>query len=177
VALTDVQSGAAAGRIERLPWVDRAHLVKRWPATVVVTVTERTPVALARAGDQWALVDGHGRLLEAGPGVGNQGVLPVIFGDGPLGRPGSSLPPGWASALRVATAIPQSLVGTIASITTTADGELELHMVPTGLVRFGRPDDVDQKLVSLATLLTQVKLRGSIVIDVRVPDAPAVTPA
>jgi hypothetical protein len=48
-------------------------------------------------------------------------------------------------------------------------------MVPTGLIRFGPPDEIRAKLSSLATLLSQVKLRKGMVIDVRVPDAPAVS--
>lgn len=175
VAMTDVQSGAAVRRVERLPWVDQAHLVKRWPATVTVTVTERKPIALVRSGAGWAIVDHRRRVLDSGSGPGAAVALPVVVGAGALSRPGSTLPVSWDAALRVAGAVPTGLVGQIGSITTTDNDELELHLVPSGLVRFGPPEDIDQKLTSLATLLTQVKLRGSVVIDVRVPDAPAVT--
>lgn len=176
LAMTDLQPGAAIRRIERLPWVSRAHVVKRWPATVVITVSERSPVALARSGNRWALVDRHARVLDAGAGPGPPVALPLVTAAPAIGRPGSTLGPGWGSALQVAQALPASLKTVVGSITSLDGGDLELHLLPRGTVRFGPPDDAAQKLASLSTLLTQVKLRGSIVIDVRVPDAPAVTP-
>jgi hypothetical protein len=51
---------------------------------------------------------------------------------------------------------------------------LELPLRPSGVVRFGRADQVGEKLTALETVLDRVQ--GPIaVIDVRVPHAPVLT--
>src|SRR6185437_2133228 len=75
-----------SGRGVRLgPWprhffhTDRSAAVLRvWPAQLQVRLTERTPVALARAGSSLRLVDGGGVLLTA-PEKGNFD-FPVLSG-------------------------------------------------------------------------------------------------
>jgi hypothetical protein len=56
-----------------------------------------------------------------------------------------------------------------------ADGEIQLHIVPSGVVRFGPADRVAEKLQAVSTILTRADLRGLRVIDVRVPNAPVLT--
>src|SRR5947209_207365 len=45
--MTDVDEAAAARAIERLAWVHRATVHRRWPGRVDVTLVERVPVASA----------------------------------------------------------------------------------------------------------------------------------
>ena len=53
--LLDVNAGAAAARIEQLPWVRRATVRVSWPDGVHIAVTEETPRFVASApGGRWA---------------------------------------------------------------------------------------------------------------------------
>ncbi|MGI8794893.1 MAG: cell division protein FtsQ/DivIB, partial [Acidimicrobiales bacterium] len=63
-AMVDLDPPAAAADVERLPWVAEATIVRKWPATVEVRLTERVAVAVVRAADDaWALTDATGRVL------------------------------------------------------------------------------------------------------------------
>ena len=66
--LLDVNAGAAAARIEQLPWVRSAAVHVSWPDGVHIAVTEETPrfVASTPAGT-WATLSGDGRVLGASP--------------------------------------------------------------------------------------------------------------
>jgi hypothetical protein len=55
------------------------------------------------------------------------------------------------------------------------DGSLELRLVPRGVVRFGPPTRVREKLLAVLTVLDQADVRRLSMIDVRVPSAPVLT--
>jgi cell division protein FtsQ len=50
-------------QIESLPWVEQATVRRALPNTVQVDITERTPIAFLRAGNQMELIDVHGVIL------------------------------------------------------------------------------------------------------------------
>jgi cell division protein FtsQ len=58
--LARVDLDAVRTRVQNLAPVDHAIVSRSWPATVVVQVVERTPVAAVRAGKKYTLVDGEG---------------------------------------------------------------------------------------------------------------------
>jgi cell division protein FtsQ len=61
-----------------LSWVSRIGIEKKLPDTLRINVTERTPVALVRAGDHIQYVDEHGvTFAELSPEVGDDD-LPII---------------------------------------------------------------------------------------------------
>jgi len=53
--------------LERLPWVERATVMRLLPNKIRVSITERTPVAFVRQGSQIGLVDAGGVLLDMPP--------------------------------------------------------------------------------------------------------------
>jgi cell division protein FtsQ len=174
--LLDVDPTAAAERIERLPWVERATVVRHWPAAVEVTVLERTPlVAMAAAGGGWASVDGTGRVLDHA----EQPAPGLIRIESPAPAPvaGERVDPGVRGAVAVVEALPASLSGRVTTVRVDPTGALDVVLDGGPLVQFGAATEVRAKLVALTTLLERTNLRGVRTIDVRVPTAPVLTRA
>jgi cell division protein FtsQ len=71
---------AMVDRVLQIPGVDATEVGRRWPGTLVVTVVERTPVALASAKAGLVLMDGQGRTLPFDPRQDPQ-RLPVVEPD------------------------------------------------------------------------------------------------
>lgn len=75
----DTQSVRA--RIERLPWVETADLMRVFPGELIVRITERVPFALWRRGDRDFLIDRTGRTL-APVKRDAKLALPLVDGEG-----------------------------------------------------------------------------------------------
>jgi hypothetical protein len=174
--LVDVDETAAARGVERLPWVDRATVHRRWPGQVEIRVVERQPVAVtAVEGGGAALLDATGRVLEwvDGPPPG----LPLLTGLASAGPPGSTLPPDGVAALSVAVALPDELRSRIVGVAPDEGGrgEVEIRLSPEGSVRLGPPVDLDRKFDAIRAVFAQVDLGNLAVLDVRRPDSPVLT--
>lgn len=76
-----LEVGAVKARIERLPWIDTANLIRAYPGRLEVVVTERTPFAVWTHGAITKLIDAGGRELSAGSPSQYHG-LPKLAGDG-----------------------------------------------------------------------------------------------
>jgi len=55
---------ARRSAIEQIPWVESASVQRILPNRIRVELTERTPIAFARNGNELALIDAHGVILE-----------------------------------------------------------------------------------------------------------------
>jgi cell division protein FtsQ len=171
-ALTDVDVEAAAAAVRALPWVDGATVARSWTGTVTVDVTERTPaVALVADDGTAALVDERRRVLAAvsAPPPG----LTLVRGL-PAAAPGSTLPEEVDGALALNRALTPGLRTRVEAVE-VADGELLLALRPQGRARLGTSDKLDQKIVSLQTIFSQINLDDLCVVDVRVPGQPGLT--
>ena len=51
-------------QLEQIPWVESASVQRILPNRLRIELTERTPVALARNGNELALIDAHGVVLD-----------------------------------------------------------------------------------------------------------------
>jgi len=51
-------------QLEAIPWVEHATVRRALPNRIEVDITERTPVAFLREGNELALVDAHGVILD-----------------------------------------------------------------------------------------------------------------
>ncbi|HKE72283.1 MAG TPA: FtsQ-type POTRA domain-containing protein [Acidimicrobiales bacterium] len=183
--LIGVDAGAAARRIEALPWVARAQVSRAWPSTVTVRVTERTPVAQVRINaGRVAVVDAGGRVLAfravappppagARPGAGPPAAGSPVILTGVHGRlaEGGRLPADARAALRVAVAARDRLPGVLASV----DAGLDATLAEGGVVRFGSAKRLEEKLTALKTVLDQVDTGCLATLDVRVPGSTALT--
>ena len=71
---------AARARLEALPWVRRASVTRMLPATVVVRIEEREPLALWQYQGRFALIDREGHVILR-QGLERFGHLPVVVGE------------------------------------------------------------------------------------------------
>ena len=174
-AMLDVDTGDVVRRVEALPWVLSASVHLQWPGTVQIDVTERRPAAVLPAGQGvWAVADLTGRVLRIGPEKPDG--LPVIGNVAPPRQEGGKVAASAVPSLKVAAALPVPVRERIADVATVAGGEVELQLVPPGgVVRLGRPEDLPAKLSVLATVLARADLANVRLIDLRVPEAPALT--
>jgi cell division protein FtsQ len=183
--MIDLNSGRLRRKLMALPWVASAQIERHWPTTVGIHLSERVPVAeVAGPRGQLAIVDGDGRVLTTGtsatfaaePGATS---LPTVEGVSASGPPGTVLAGGVHDALALAVALPAALPPSspnqLQSVSIGHDGLLQATLAPAVTVLFGSLDGLDAKLLALRTLLERVDLKGVGTVDVRVPDAPALT--
>jgi cell division protein FtsQ len=173
--LIDVDPATVAARVQRLPWVAHAVVVRNWPDDVTITVTERAPVgSIARPSGGVAVVDASGRVLawqDAAP-PGPVLVAPVV-----PGPPGAVLAGGARPALAVAAALPAALAGRVVQVSVGAGEVVTLDLGGGVHATLGRTDGLHAKLVALASVLGGAQVTGPAMIDVTVPGEPTVGPA
>ena len=71
--------------LEQIPWVEHATVMRLLPNQLRVAVTERTPIAFVRVGDQVKLVDAAGVILDMSPAMmaARHFSFPVVTGINP----------------------------------------------------------------------------------------------
>lgn len=174
--LIEVDTGAVARRVERLPWVASAKVVRGWPSTLEIEVTERVPVAVVQlTEDRAAVVDAEGWVLaiehRAPDEEVPEGERLVLTGISGRVAEGEQLDRAARDAVDLAVALEERLPGVVASVST----DLEAELVAGGVVRFGSTEDLDAKVTALKTVLEEVDTTCMEVLDVRVPGSPALT--
>jgi cell division protein FtsQ len=172
--LIDVDPSTVAARVERLPWVAHAVVVRHWPDSVTITVTERVALgSIARPGGGVAVVDASGRILawQSAPPPGLVLVAPVA-----PGHPGTVLAPAARPALQVAAALPASLAGRVRDVSANARGMVTLDLGGGVSASLGSTAELPAKLTAVASVLAGARVSSPSVIDVTVPDEPTVGP-
>ena len=179
--MAEIDPAAAARKIEALPWIDSATVRRQWPATVRITVAERTAAAVVETvGGGWAVVDVTGRVLETSAEPAPE--LPRVVSPAPVAAPGTRIDPAVRGAIAVAAALGPELAPRVADIALEHGSDsVELRLAPpkpgaaVAKVRFGPPRLVNEKLLALRTVLDKADLRDMTVLDLRVPEAPVLT--
>jgi cell division protein FtsQ len=163
-----IDTGAVARRVERLPWVDEAHVERRLAGDLEIRVTERTPVLwVRRAPDSVALIDGRGRVLADAPEV--SGELPELTGLATLPAPGQDVVPRGAAA--VVAELPAELRSRVTSVVANG-GTVTLELRDGPEVRLGPPDRVAAKARAALAVLGTISGAPPAYVDVRVLSAP-----
>lgn len=151
------------------PWVREANVSLDWPRGVIVAVSERSPLAWVETGDGWyqRAVDG---VALPGDSVPDDTMGQIQLPSVPTGDAVES--PLVLGALEFIDTLPVAL----ASNAVIEERSGELWAVVGGFeVRLGRPVDMGDKALSLATLLQEPLTAGS-VINMIAPTNPAVVP-
>jgi cell division protein FtsQ len=170
-----LQNGRAiARRVEAIPYVETAHVHRFPPATVVISVTERTPFAVVISDGQSMLVDRHLRVLAP---QYDATALPQL-----TLPPGVGLDPGTFVARKDASTLAADYDAMIAGHVVP----IELHydkfggLVATvrgGIeILLGDDGDLSKKLPLVDPILAQVvrKERKVRQVDLRAPNTPVV---
>ena len=173
--MVDLDEGAAASQIERLPWVADARVRREWPNTVVIDVRERAPAASVPAENGgWALVDGTGRVLE--PVRDAPADQPMLEGVPAVGEPGTEVAPRTRGPLEVARALTPAMRLYVSAVARAHDGALQLRLRSEGVVHLGDRDALAAKLLAAETVLAHVDDSSAVAaLDVRVPKSPVLT--
>lgn len=168
--LVGVDLALVGQRVAALPWVAEVQLHRGLDGLVVITVTERTPVAVL-GGATPVLVDVDGRVL--GPrSEGGAEPLVTLTGSTSVPEPGGYLPSTTADGLALAALLARTAPTALASLDVE---ELTGALAAGGEVRFGDARQLDAKVRSLEAVLEQVDLTCLAVLDLRLPGSPVLT--
>ncbi len=167
--LLQVDVAAATRRLAELPQVADVQVSRGWPATVVITVVERTPLAVVEEAGRRTLVDADGVPFDTITGPAPAGVVRLEVAD-----PG----PGDAAteaALAAVAALPGEVRGRVVRATADGEGaEVALRMADGTSVVWGSGADSAEKAAVLTALLQQIdagRLEPADTLDVSEPDA------
>ncbi len=175
--LIDVDTTVMERRIEQIPRVASAVVMLHWPTGVQIVLTERQPVAVAplpggRGG--FAVLDSSGRVLSTS--LSRPAGLPEVVGVGPVGIPGTSLHEQAGELLTAAASLTAELVPQVDEVGRDQAGDLVLALASGPIALLGDDSALQQKLISLVTLLQKADLHGIATIDLRAPGSPVLTP-
>ena len=173
--LVDVNPAQVTQRLDRLPWVLSAAVRRDWPSTVAVAIVERVPVATTRlASGGYAVLDSTGRVLA--DEISRPFGLPLVVIGGPVPRPGARLGAGAQALTTAAAELPESLLPRVSEIALSSTDGVVLRLEGGLKAVVGDDEALNEKFVSLSTVLSRVNLAGVGAIDLRVAASPVLTP-
>jgi len=161
-----VDSGAAARRVETLPWIARATVRVGLLRSATITVVPRTPIGVWRVGGVNYLVAADGTIFGT---TDDAGSLPVVDATGDANaRIGARIDP---EPLRVAERISEfasaHLQQTIARISYSHDAGITVVAGKGMQIEFGDGDGLDYKLAVWQAVLHAVRPGELHVLDLR----------
>ncbi len=167
--LLRVDVEAAARRVAELPQVADVQVSRGWPASVVITVVERVPLAVVEEAGRRTLVDADGVPFDTITGEVPRGVVRLEVPDPGPGDPATG------AALAAVAALPEEVRDRVVRATADPDGEeVALRLADGTSVAWGSGADSDEKAAVLTALLQQIdagRLEPAGTFDVSSPDA------
>lgn len=167
-----VRTGRAARAVAALPLARAARVDRTGPTRVRVAVEERRPVLVVVGGDRAVLLDRDGIAVAEGR---EDGLTVVELATRPpdVGR-GTIDDAALANAHRAWVGLSGPLRGRVVRLVAPSPEGLELILDSGVRVRFGRAEDLAEKVRALGAVLADTAGSGVTVIDVRVPAVPTV---
>lgn len=161
--LATLDLGSISARIAAVPGVATAEAARNWPSTVELTITERTPVAVAVVDGRLALVDATGVAYGAAPDPAPP--LPRFT----MARVAPE-DPATVAALAVLAAVPASLRPQVVEVDADQPSAVILRLTGNRQVRWGSVEGSQRKAALLPPLLT----RPGVSYDLMSPELPTV---
>ena len=160
------------------PYIQSVSVARRFPATVVLEVSERTPRGMMIQNGKYHLVDSGGYIVESLAEM-PQGVVEIRDIQAPLLFPGKVVSgEDFTSAMSLLGSLPPELEEITEAV--GCHHEEGLYIVSKGtMVIYGETSDLPRKnLVALMALRELVDNYGAIeYIDVSLPEHPVLKPA
>ena len=157
-SLMSINPGAISEKLQALPEVKVATVERGWPRAILITVTERTPIAVAATANGFNLIDSEG--MNAGVVAAPPKGLLVISAE-----PDS---PAMTSAIRVLAAIPAEWA--ITGLSAKTQDSVVAKLGNGVVITMGSGERATDKVEVAQALMA----KGYKVINVSAPDAPTV---
>ena len=161
---------AVRRRVAALPRVRTVTVIRNWPTTVLIKITERQPVAVVTvpAGAP-VVVDSAAAEIERVPAP-PVGLLPIALTATGLADTQQARRPLVTAALAVAAALPAQIRSRVALVRLSSGEQVELVFADGTVIRWGSAAESERKAAVLTALLrTPYQMY-----DVRAPESPAV---
>jgi cell division protein FtsQ len=166
--LLRVDVDAAREAVAELPQVESVTVSRGWPSRVVITLVERTPIAVVGEPGRRSLLDAGGVLFDTITGEPPAGVVPLAVEDAGPDDPATR------AALTAIAALPDALRAQVTLAVAPGPQEIDLTMADGTVVHWGDADDSAEKADVLAALLDELAagtLEPAAELDVSVPGA------
>lgn len=148
--LATLNTDTIAAKVEAIPAVASASVSRSWPNGVVITITERRPVAIVTVkGEKWAVdITGKVYLPEARLGSSvAKGLLPLT-----VDKPGTG-DLATRTAVKVIASLPQALYKQVSSVTAKTGADVTLTLEDGRSVIWGGDDEAKEKATMIEKLL------------------------
>ncbi|CAB4367455.1 MAG: FtsQ-type POTRA domain-containing protein [Actinobacteria bacterium] len=147
------------------PWVSDVRITTRFPGKALVEIAERVPVIWYVGSDQKArIIDARGRVIAVLAGWPTKYLR--VGGVGPTLEAGAVADDVYRAAAQLVLALPDELRPLVKSLEVSGGGELAMTLAGGTLVRFGPPNDLQNKLVAVVVLLRRQNPSTLAIIDV-----------
>ncbi|MBU1670163.1 MAG: FtsQ-type POTRA domain-containing protein [Actinobacteria bacterium] len=171
--------GELSRDLEANSWVADARIERHLLHTVIIRITERSPIAMLYCGGPTFLVDRHGYVIAGAP-EDQLPELPRIYGgDMKPPEPGTTIDePEVAEGLEVMASMPPG-IRDLLQLCNPYDGRGQVFVTRGGFnIVYGSADQARLKNEVLQAVLVDVSKnnRGIAYVDVRVPDSPVIKP-
>jgi cell division protein FtsQ len=166
--LLRVDTDAARARVARLPQVSSVEVSRGWPSSVVITVTERVPIAVVQSAGQRYLVDDEGVLFDTITGDPPSGVVPLDVRDPKAGDR------AFTAGLAALASLPRNVRSDVVAARATTAEDVTLSLSDGTTVLWGDGADSEAKGRVLSALVARIAdgtLDPAQTIDVSAPDA------
>jgi cell division protein FtsQ len=166
--LLRVDVDGAEARVARLPQVASAEVTRDWPASVVITVVERVPVAVVGEPGQRFLVDAEGVLFDTVTGSAPDRVVPLD-----VATPGPD-DDATRAGIAALSSLPAAVRDDVESAAAASADDISLTLTDGTVVRWGDASESGEKSAALVGILEQISdenLEPAGTIDVSAPDA------
>ncbi|SDF55786.1 cell division protein FtsQ [Blastococcus aurantiacus] len=167
-SLLRVDVDAARDAVAELPQVESVTVTRGWPSRVVITLVERTPLAVVGEAGRRSLLDERGVVFDTVTGEPPAGVVPLSVRDpGPEDE-------ATRAALGAIAALPDPVREQVAEAAAENAESVALTLKDGTVVRWGGADESGKKAEILAALLDELaaeSLEPAGELDISVPSA------